>query len=144
MKSLLSAWVVAVASLALVAACSSKDDSSEAPAANNGVDDVEKACQIRAAWTNPGNDKCVNCQVAAQSPSCECEAFKDFAALCLSQDQARRAEPSCTVALDDCVKACTQTDCACITSCYANADRCKSLSAAKDGCIADVCAPYCK
>jgi hypothetical protein len=132
---------VVVSSALFAPACLSSDD---APPPRNGVNDVKRACEIRAGWTKPGNDKCVNCQVAAQSPSCDCEAFKDFASLCKDQDDARRAEPTCTVALDDCTKACNKTDCACIDGCYAQSERCKQLSAAKDGCIADVCTQYCQ
>ncbi|MDB4936285.1 MAG: hypothetical protein JWP87_3257 [Labilithrix sp.] len=131
---------VPLLALALTPACSSNDD----PPPRNGVNDVKRACEIRASWTNKGNDRCINCQVAAQSPACDCEAFKDFASLCKGQDDARRAEPTCTAELDACTKACTQTDCACIDGCYAQSAKCKQVSAAKDGCIADVCTQYCQ
>jgi hypothetical protein len=136
-SSVLSLFVLAGVALG----CSPKD---EPPPPRNGVNDVQKACEIRATWTKSTDAKCVNCLVAAPSPACECEAFKDFASLCLEQDTARRAEPSCTVALDDCTKACVPTDCNCVNGCYAQAETCKRLSAAKDGCIADVCTPYCQ
>lgn len=133
--------VLALFLVGSIVGCSPNDDS--APP-RNGVDDVQKSCEIRAAWTKSTDMAGINCLVAAPSPSCECEAFKDFAALCKSQDDARRADPTCTVALDDCTKACVKTDCTCVAGCYAQAETCKRVSGAKDGCIADVCTPYCK
>lgn len=119
-------------------ACSSQDD---APP-RNGVDNVQKACEIRATWKY--TETCTNCQAAAPSPSCACEAFKDFAALCKSQDDAHRAEPTCTAEIETCTNACARSDCRCIDGCYGQAEKCRSAAASRDGCIADVCTPYCR
>lgn len=126
-------------SLGVVAACSSKDD---APL-NNGVNDVKKACEVRAAWAHPSAEKCINCITAAPAPACDCEQFKEFGALCQKQEDTRKAEASCTAAIDDCTRACAKSDCACVESCYAQAPSCKSLAAARDGCVADACTKYC-
>lgn len=131
------ASAAAVSGLVVITACSSND-----AAPRNGVDDVLKACQIRVGWTNPSAEACVNCIAAAPSPDCECEVFKDFAALCKDQDEARRAEPSCTAAMEDCARAC-KNDCACVDSCYAASATCKDIIAGRDGCIVDVCTQYC-
>ena len=118
--------------------------SDDGPPPRNGVNDVLKACQIRAAWTKSNAEVCVNCVAAAPSPKCECESFMDFAALCADQDNARRSEPSCNDANDMCTRVCPKTDCACIENCYAGAPACKNVVAARDGCIADVCTQYCQ
>ena len=123
--------------LVVSTACSSDD-----AAPRNGVDDIVKACQIRVAWKNPTAEKCVNCVAAAPSPQCDCEAFKEFAALCKDQDDARRSEPSCTGAMEDCARAC-KDDCACVAGCYAQAAACKRVIDARDGCVVDVCTQYC-
>lgn len=135
--TLRSASVAWVAALVLATACSSNDDPPR-----NGVNDVVKACQIRVGWKNATAEKCVNCLAAAPSPACECEEFKAFGGLCKSQDDARRAEPSCTGAMEDCSRACND-DCGCIAACYASAPACRRLIDARDGCVADVCTPSC-
>ncbi len=125
------------------AACSSKDD--DPP--RNGVNDVLKACQIRAAWTRATSQKCLNCVAAAPSPACDCDDFKEFASLCKSQDDARRSDPSCTDAMELCSRSCAmnnRSDCACVEKCYAQSDTCKRVIAARDGCVADVCSPFCQ
>ena len=131
--------VLTILLFALVGACSPKADPPR-----NGVDDIRKACEIRTTWLNPTNQKCVNCQAAAPSPACDCELFKEFGGLCKSQDDARRAEPTCTDAMDQCTKHCPMNDCACVENCYAQAPTCKNLIAARDGCVVDVCTQYCK
>jgi hypothetical protein len=118
-------------------ACASSDDPPR-----NGVDDVRAACQIRVAWKNPNAEKCVSCVAAAPSPPCDCESFKEFAGLCKSQDDARRGEPSCNGAMEDCSRAC-KDDCACVEACYAQAAACKRVIDGRDGCIVDVCSQYC-
>lgn len=129
--------IAAVGALVVFTACSSNDDPPR-----NGVDDVLKACQIRVAWKNPTAEKCVNCVAAAPSPQCDCEAFKEFAGLCADQDNARRSEPSCSTAMEDCSRAC-KDDCGCVESCYAASEACKRIVAGRDGCVVDVCSQYC-
>jgi hypothetical protein len=125
----------------LVPACS---PSKSAPAPDNGVNDVRQACEIRNTWTMRGVMRCTDCLAAAPLASCNCEQFKDFAGLCLEQGDARRADPSCTVDLDNCANLCAKTDCACIEACYASSVSCKQHTAARDGCVVDVCSQYCK
>ncbi|CAN5913410.1 hypothetical protein BH11MYX4_BH11MYX4_17010 [soil metagenome] len=122
-----------------IAACSPKED-----AQNNGVDDVKAACQIRAGWPNAEADKCKNCLASAAQPACDCELFKEFGGKCHSQNVARQSEPDCTDPVLDCTYKCPKNDCACLDACYATAAKCKSAAAAVDGCVTDVCAPYCK
>ena len=135
--------VVVAAALCLacgaVAACAPKHDEPR-----NGINDVREACIIRASWANTTRDKCVNCRASATSPICECEAFKEFAGKCYSQDQARLGEASCTQAIKDCAHNCPEKDCGCVEACYAPAAACKRLAAATDGCVTDVCAQYCR
>ncbi len=133
--AVLGAFLVLCASLP---GCASKSDPPR-----NGVDDVKKACEIRATWTMPTTARCLNCMFSAPAPKCDCEAFKDFGALCADQGSARKADPQCTIALDDCVTACVRTDCACIDACYVAAPSCKAHDAARDGCVADVCTQFC-
>jgi hypothetical protein len=117
---------------------------SDPPPPDNGVNDVHQACEIRNTWTKRGDLRCSSCITAAPEPTCNCEQFKDFAALCLTQGDARRADPQCTIDLDNCVNLCDKTNCDCIDGCYAAAPSCKTHDAARDGCVADVCAQYCK
>lgn len=123
----------------LVAACGDDDDD----ATNNGVNDVTAACQIRAAWTQANSEKCVQCQTTAPLQRCDCEALAEFSGACFAQGEARRAEPTCTRALDDCVRAC-KGECGCVDGCYAEAAACKTRAAALDGCVADTCRRHCE
>jgi hypothetical protein len=133
-----------LASVLLVAttlvACSSDD----APAARNGVNDVRKACEIRTTWTKPTSSECIACQAAAQTAACDCVEFKEWGGLCQSQEDARRAEPTCTDDLRVCTTVCAKTDCGCVEACYAKAEQCKKIIAARDGCVADVCTKPCQ
>lgn len=112
------------------------------PPHGNGVNDVRGACLLRASWTAPLAEKCAQCRSVASLEDCGCEALKDFGAKCVVQGRAKRAEPTCTPAIDDCVLACG-SDCGCADACYASAPACKGVAAAQDGCVADVCASYC-
>ena len=114
------------------------------PERNNGVNDVRKACALRATWSKSATETCINCLSAAPLAKCDCDQFKEFGGLCELQEIARHAEPSCTSSLDDCVHVCPKTDCNCLVGCYAQAARCRQLSGARDGCVTDVCAPYCQ
>jgi hypothetical protein len=133
--------VVSVLALGMLATagCSPK-----ASPANNGVNDVKKACEIRATWQNKPAKKCVDCLAAAPSPKCACEEFVGFSGLCEDQGTAWRTEPACTDAINQCPYKCAETDCACIDACYAASETCRNVTAAKDGCVADACAQYCK
>lgn len=128
------AFVVAVVGLA----CGG-DDAAE----NNGVNDVKKACEIRVAFANLESERCRNCIAAAPAPSCDCESFKEWAALCKAQGDARNAEASCSIQIDQCVVDCKK-DCACVDRCYDASAACRRVTAARDGCVADVCASACR
>jgi hypothetical protein len=128
--------LASTAGLLVAAACAPSADPPR-----NGVDDVKKACELRLAWKNPTAERCLSCLAAAPSPQCDCVAFKDFAGLCKAQDDARRAEPSCTGAMEDCARAC-KDDCACVTACYSQ-PACKRVIDGRDGCVVDVCSAYC-
>lgn len=124
---------------AALVACASDD-----PEARSGVNDVRKACEIRTAWTQATSKKCLDCQAGVQGPACDCAEFKEFAGLCQTHEDARRAEPSCTDEQRLCTEACARTDCGCVEGCYAKVEQCKRVIAARDGCIADVCTNACQ
>lgn len=115
---------------------------SENSDADNGVNDVRAACEIRAAWKNRNAEKCGLCPTAAIMPACGCASFEGFDGVCASQGAARRAEASCTETLEQCVNACG-ADCGCVDLCYAAAPACRQASAARDGCVAEKCSAYC-
>lgn len=127
-----------VSVLAVVPACTSDE-----PATNLGVNDVRKACELRQQWKAISKETCLNCRASAPLADCGCETFKDFAAKCVAPQDAVKAEPSCTNDVNICVKTCLPTDCDCLDRCYASAETCKRVSGGLDGCITDVCAPYC-
>jgi hypothetical protein len=133
-----AALLAALALTALAPAC--KEDE---PATTLGVNDVRKACELRRSWTALDKDTCKNCRAAAPLADCGCEAFKDYAAKCVPPQDAVKSEASCTDQIQICVKTCQVTDCDCIDACYANAGACRRVSGGLDGCVADVCAPYC-
>src|SRR5262245_35656546 len=120
----------------IVAACGE-----DLPKSGNGVNDVRKACEIRAGFNRNGND-CGVCEAAVVAPRCDCSTLKDVSAACSAQADDRR--PVCAEAIDTCVNKCKPSDCECVEGCYANDPQCKSASAARDGCIAETCASHCK
>ncbi len=115
----------------------------DGPSAPVGVNDVRKACEIRQSWKLATSDKCISCQSAAPLADCGCEAFKEYAAKCLQPEEALKSEPSCTDQVEICVKTCVLTDCDCIDKCYVQAEACRRVAGGRDGCVAEVCAPYC-
>lgn len=123
----------------LVVACSSDDGA----APRNGVNDVRKACDIRAAWARTNTNDCINCLAGVRSQACDCPEFKDYAGLCRSQEESRLAEPTCK-GVSDCVNKCVRNDCNCIDTCYVAAAGCKPFAAATEGCATDVCTQYCQ
>lgn len=133
-----SASVSMIVVAAVILGACGKDDE----ATSNGVNDVRKACEIRATWRNLSAEKCGLCQAAAPRPPCGCESFSGFDGVCAAQGDARRAEPSCSEVFDRCEIGCA-SNCACIENCYATAQACKRVSAARDGCVAEACASYC-
>ena len=120
--------------------CADNKDSN-LPKGGNGVDDVSAACEIRAKWNRSGND-CSICEAAVISQRCDCTSLAAFGAACLDQQTARKKV--CSEAVDDCISACDRTNCACIEACYTNGDACQRASAARDGCIVEVCDSHCK
>jgi hypothetical protein len=132
------ALFAALSVIALVVGCGDDDDT---PKGGNGVNDVKLSCEIRAKWNRTGND-CSLCESGVVSAPCDCSSLAEFSGACLQQADARRN--ACAESVDTCVFSCDRTDCACIESCYTNGDACKAASAARDGCIAEVCADHCK
>jgi hypothetical protein len=129
------AIAVAVGVFAGVVGCNDE------PRNGNGVNDVRAACELRTSWVRVKN-QCSICESAVISPRCECSELAAFSGACSEQTDARK--PVCAGSIDDCVHVCALTDCNCIEGCYANDARCKSASAARDGCITETCASYCK
>jgi hypothetical protein len=130
---------LALFALAAAPACSSGSTSS-APIV--GVDDVLKACQIRATWTNTSSTPCNNCFGLATTPRCAC-SDQEYAGKCNDQTAAKNKEPTCD-GTDACVSKCAKGDCACADACYAGKATCRTLASAADGCVAEVCDSYCK
>ena len=122
-----------------VAACSSTG--STPPPGANGVNDVRKACEIRATWTRGTTDACGVCFGQTITPRCACSTH-DFAGKCSEQQAAKAKEPTCD-GIENCVTACKPTDCACIDGCYAG-KACRVAASAVDGCTAEICAADCR
>jgi hypothetical protein len=111
------------------------------PKNGDGVNDVRQACEIRAKFVRV-NNKCGLCEASVVAPRCECVELKDFSAACIEQADKRKGV--CNDAIDTCVNTCKADDCNCIDNCYAADANCRSASGARDGCIAEACADYCK
>jgi hypothetical protein len=125
--------------LLLAVACDS-----EPPPAPVGVNDVKRACEIRAQWQRRGATTCTECIAIASSPPCDCPAFeRPYKGTCAPHKDAKRTEPACE-GVDACVFNCTDQNCSCVEACYANKDACRPPGAALDGCIAETCDPECR
>lgn len=125
----------------VASACKSEPEEEPGPV---GVNDVRKACEIRTTWTQRGATLCAECLAYSKSPSCDCPSIqRDFSARCHSHHAAKQSEPTCD-GVDACVYNCPPGDCACAEGCYANKEACRPLGNATDGCIAEVCSPYCR
>src|SRR5262245_32657215 len=122
-----------------IVACS---DGSDSPAPIVGVNDVGKACTIRASWTKLTTQTCSNCIGGASVPKCAC-SHDEFSGKCSEQKTATYHEPTCS-GTGECVEHCNQGDCACVEACYANRDVCRTRASALDGCLAEVCNSYCR
>lgn len=130
----------------LVVACASSSSSSPPPA-DNGVNDVAKACAIRDGWTQRQSNTCVECQSFAPIAKCNCPSFSNatYMGKCQAQGDAKAHEPDCNdTNLENCLHACKDEDCACIDGCYAGHDKCRAVAQAVDGCVAEVCDATCK
>ncbi len=134
------ALVVALELLTVGGVACSASSSTSAP--NNGVNDVVKACQLRAPWTSRSSSACTTCVGYASAPRCAC-ADKDFAGKCSDQVAAKNKEATCD-GTDACAGKCAPTDCPCVDACYAGKAACRTLASAADGCVADTCDAYCK
>ena len=131
-------FVFSVTAAAIVVACGNNDEGKP-----NGVNDVKAACEIRKAWPRKAAEKCGNCVAGAPLAPCGCEAFKDFEAVCLKQGDARRAEATCSDALKKCEVDCGE-DCNCLDHCFDPVPDCRRVTAARDGCVAEQCDPFCR
>jgi hypothetical protein len=115
----------------------------EAPPPIVGVNDVSKACAIRAQWTRASSPDCDDCMALAPIPKCACSSAKDYAGKCSDQQQIKTNEPTCT-GVGECVFKCAANDCACVDACYAAKDACRVRASALDGCLAEACDNYCR
>jgi hypothetical protein len=130
----------------LVVACSSSSSPNTGTNVGNlgtdGVDDVVKACQIRAGWVHINTSLCGECTGLTTAPRCSC-SHDDFAGACNTRQAAFTNEPTCDGVVE-CVYNCKQGDCACVDACYVGKDKCRPLGAALDGCVAEQCADSCQ
>jgi hypothetical protein len=131
---------LAVASL--VVACSSSSSTNPGIVGSNGVNDVSKACAIRAGWTKADTTTCAQCAAYAGSPRCPCSDI-DVIGACSDQQTALTNEPGCTEA-HACAGKCKNGDCTCVDACYVGKDACHSKASALDGCLAEVCGSSCQ
>ncbi|MFO0680348.1 MAG: hypothetical protein U0169_27740 [Polyangiaceae bacterium] len=106
-----------------------------------GVNDVKKACEIRTAWSGKGDEDCLDCQSYTLTPLCPCIHDPDLGK-CADFGQDRAKEADCTTPLSDCIVGC-DGDCTCLDGCYAGHETCRAKSAARDGCVAEVCGTRC-
>ncbi|MCS6898314.1 MAG: hypothetical protein RMJ98_05605 [Myxococcales bacterium] len=120
------------------------DEETNLSRATTGVNDVRAACEVRARWTRRDSGDCAACRAAVVLPPCGCELFRDVEARCVTLADARRRQPQCTQALDACVSTCPPNDCGCLDHCFEGADDCRQATSARDGCITEVCTPYCE
>ncbi len=123
----------------VVLGCGADDD--DRPKSGNGVDDVKLACELRTSW-NRSNHDCALCEAAVVSPRCDCSELAAYGAACIDQQEARKKV--CAESVDSCVFGCDRNDCGCIERCYTAGDDCKKASDARDGCVSEACASYCK
>jgi hypothetical protein len=122
-------------------ACASNGGSAPPAPSGNGVNDVRKACEVRAAWARATEASCLTCVGLATTPKCTC-SDPAVSGKCVEQQQAKNAEPSCE-GTADCTTRCARTDCACVEACYAG-KACRPLAAAVDGCAASICDGQCR
>ncbi len=123
---------------AVLVACAS---SSTPTSSGNGVNDVRKACEIRATWSRAGGSACLTCMGIATTPKCSC-SDPAVSGKCSEQQEAKNAEASCA-GTTDCTSKCAPTDCACIDACYAG-KACRTFASAVDGCAASICDGQCR
>ena len=123
-------------------ACSG-DDEDATPPTTNGVNDVAKACAIRAQWTQLNSLDCNDCLGVASVAKCDCTSAKEYAGRCSTQQEAKTDEPACA-GVGECVFKCDANDCTCVEACYAGKDACRVRASALDGCLAEVCDSYCR
>lgn len=141
MKSLL---LLGLAASAALVACGSHSSSSSSSSA---ALDVRQVCDERAAWTRTNSSDCSLCVTDAPAPTCGCptvtgSSAADVVAKCLSQAQAKGAEPDCT-GVDRCVDDC-RGDCACADGCFTGHDTCRKLASELDTCILQTCDSRCR
>lgn len=114
----------------------------EPPPAITGVNDVVKACGIRAQWTRLSSLECNECVGISTTPLCDCTARKDYAAKCHEHQLKRNKEAACE-GVGTCTLNCRE-DCNCVEQCFAGHEACRPIASALDGCVAEVCDPHCR
>jgi hypothetical protein len=133
-------WTVLPCLLAL-ASCTDEETPPEPLV--TGVNDVKGACEIQSRWARRSSADCAACLAASVLPPCGCSYVDQFGARCHMLAEDRRSSPGCSEAVDACVAACNE-ECDCVDACYAEAPGCRAATAARDGCVAEVCAAYCE
>jgi hypothetical protein len=137
------AAIAAALALMAVATCKSKDEPGGAGVGGTAGRDVREACARRVGWKNRLLKQCTQCMSLASAPACGCDRDKkEFSGMCAAEQKAKIDAADCSEAY-----ACTfkcLTDCACVAKCYEGKDKCYQLASAVDGCIAEVCEPFCK
>jgi hypothetical protein len=127
---------------AALLACSSSSNTNPGLVGSNGVNDVNKACTIRASWPGSQSALCSQCKVYAEEPRCAC-ADVDYAGACSAQHDKVVALPGC-IDGQTCEGKCAQGDCACVDACYQASAACRTAASALDGCLAEICASHCQ
>lgn len=133
------ALALVMGTMVAFAACSSDED---AGPANNGVNDVRRACEIRVTWKSPLPIACSDCLGVSAAPRCDC-SDKDYAGACRAQQEAEIGEPTCD-GVRACANTCAPGDCNCLEGCFAGKEACRARASALDGCLAETCAKYCQ
>ncbi len=118
-------------------ACKCADSDSTSPRTTVAI------CQQRASWANRLSSKCTKCVSLAPAPK-GCKSFdKVYLAQCADQQRAKLDGKSCEPVFR-CSYKCKRKDCDCVARCFEGHDKCDRLAAAVDGCVAEVCEPFCR
>lgn len=122
--------------------CSPPGDPKQEPSGLLG--DVRSACEHRVAWPHRLRTKCTKCMSLASTPKCGCPTDdKEYSGLCARERSAQVAAKEC-VPVWSCTYKCKPTDCACFAQCYEGQAACHEIASAIDGCLVEVCDPFCR
>ncbi len=116
----------------------------DTPFVTNGSNDLRKACDLRAEWSQFKTVECQQCIATAPLATCNCTVSAPYVGKCAQQLAFKRASPDCDDALERCVGSCAQGACGCVETCYSSRADCKVRAAALDGCVTEVCSAVCR